>query len=438
MALIAAIILWTGAAVRAQEKEPTAVEGSAVVTLEQAARAALAHYQPFRISQETVAQLVQQRRQAFSGLLPTITLNADATRRRDSLLNPSGSVVGSEEAWSYNVTLSQPLFAGGKAVRGLRGASVQLRAGEQAVHQTREELLLSVTQAYYEVLKASKRLELFQAERKRLQEHRRAAQVQLKVGQVTKTVLLRAEAELAGAEASLIRAQSDEAIARDQLAQLTGLPADMVLEIPLALAPPSMRSEALVVDAEARRPELLRSRLNEQATHLNVSVAKAELFPTVSLDLTYEKSGQRPGSFVAEEADKFALLRLSFPFFEGGLQIAKIQEARSQWRAAVLDTAFVKETVETEVRTALRKVEALMGSVEQFTAQVRFARENYELTARQFAVGLATNLDLLDANSTLLTAEQQLATATFDRDVAVLQLYKSIGRLTEQLIRSRP
>ncbi|MEW6325164.1 MAG: TolC family protein [Nitrospirota bacterium] len=444
-ALMAAMLMMcAGAAAWAEEEAATAApaDEGAVVTLEQAARAALAHYQPYQISQETVTQLIQQRRQAFAGLLPTLTLDANVTRRTDTLSNISQIpgdppiIIRPENEWGYRATLSQPLFAGGKSISGLRGASAQMRAGEQGVAQAREELLFNVAQAYYEVLKARKRSELFEAERTRLQEHRRSAEAQLKVGQVTKTVLLRAEAELAGAEASLIRAQSDEAIALDRLAQLTGLPAEMMLEAPTAPSPPSKEPDTLLVDAEAHRPELLRSRLNERVAQLNVGVARAELFPTLSLDLTYDKNAQDPESrFAVETGDKFALLRLSFPLFEGGLQVAKIREARSEWRAAVLNTQFVEETVGTEVRTALRQVEALTGSVEQFTAQVRFAKENYELVSRQFAVGLATNIDLLDANSTLLTAEQELASATFDRDLAVLQLYKSIGRLTAHLLK---
>ena len=429
MLLGAAMTMWAATA-RAQEEPMTTIDAPAVVTLEQAARAALAYHQPFQISQETVTQLVQRRRRVFSAMLPKITLRADALRRRNPIAG-----LRTEDDLGINVTLEQPLFAGGKSTSGLRSASAQLHAGEQAAHQAKESLLLSVAGAYYEVLKARKRSELFDAERTRLREHRRSAEVQLKVGQVTKTVLLRAEAELAGAEANLLRAQADEAVARNELALLTGLPVDVALDVPAAPAPPPMTPDTLIADAEQQRPELLRSRFNEQAARHNVGVARSGLFPTIDLELTYEDSSREPAvGFMSEVKDKYALVRLTFPLFEGGLQIAKIQEARSLWRAAALDAAFVKETVGTEVRSAARNVEALAGSVEHFTAQVRFAKENYELVTRQFAVGLAANIDLLDANTTLLSAEQELAAATFDRDLSVFELYRSIGRLSAYLL----
>jgi outer membrane protein len=442
LVIVTALVVWAAGAAAGHAEEPAEQASSASITapggitLEQAVRAALTHNQPFLISQENVTQLVQQRREAFSALLPSLTFDANASRRPKSVLVPnSTNILRAEEEYNYSLTLTQPLFAGGKGVNGLQFTSTQLHAGEQAMSQSREDLLLSVAQAYYGVLKASKQVELFEAERKRLEEHRRAADARVRVGDATKTVLLRAEAELAGAAASLIRARSDEAIARDQLAKLTGLSADSQLETPLPPAAPSALSDALIHDAHAQRPELLRSQLSEQAALQNVRVARSGLFPSLWLDLVYDVGHQNPDAgFGTEEADKYAMLRLTFPFFEGGLQIAKIQQARSQWRSAMFDTQYVKETVDTEVRTALREVEALTGSIEQFTAQVRFAKENYELTSRQFAVGLATNIDLLDANSTLLSAEQQLATGTFDRDLAVLQLYKSVGRLTGYLL----
>jgi len=437
-----AVVILGAAAVHAEEPAPASEPGP--VTLEQAAQAALKHYQPYLISGETVTQLVQQQRQAFSALLPTLTLNSNVTRRKDSLtvitdnsvIPPSTAIIRSRDTWGFDLTLSQPLFSGGKDIYGLRSVSAQLRAGEQAQNQSREELLLTVSQAYYGVLKARKLVEVFESEHKRLEEHRRSAEAQVKVGQVTKTALLRAEAELAGAAAGLIRAQADESTARDLLAQITGLPPDVALTIPPVPAIPSMESNALVANAETLRPEVLRSRFIEQAAQHNVRFASAGLFPSLSLNLVYDKTAQNPEANLSTEdtPDKYAMVLLTFPLFEGGLRLAKIQEARSQWRSAVLESQLVKETVDTEVRNALRDVKALAGSVEQFTAQVAFAKENYELTERQFAVGLATNIDVMDANSTLVSAEQELAAATFDHDFAVLRLYKSLGRLTAQLL----
>jgi outer membrane protein len=414
-------------------EEPPAVGVPGSATLEQAAQAALKHYQPFHIVQETLYQLQRQRREALAVILPTLSVNAVLTQRPGSEGGSSGFLIHPHSDKTLDLMLEQPLFTGGKAVGGLREATALMRAGEQGVEQSREELLLDVADAFYGVLKAHKQVELFEAERTRLEEHRRSAEARVKVGDATRTVLLRAEAELAGAEAALVRARSDEWTAREQLALLTDLPLDAALATPAAQEPPAV-SDSLMANAQARRPEWLRSRFQEQAAEQQVRVARASFFPSLSLQLAYKLEGQVPQTLFLVRSDKYALLQLQFPLFEGGLRFAKVQEASSQLRAAALNTQFLQASINAEVRNALRDVKTLAGVVEQFTAQVAFAKENYELTSRQFAVGLATNLDVLDANSTLLSAEQQLAAATFDHDVAVLRFYKSLGRLTDHLL----
>jgi len=438
--LIVMIIAVRAAGAAGAEGEGTAVadvHGS--VTLEQAAQAAMEHYQPFHMARETLSQLQQQRKQALSAILPTLTVGGTLTQRTDAQYSTASAfpvpvLLFPRSDETLNLTLMQPLFTGGKAVGGFKEATALMQAGEKDLEQTREELLLNVAAAYYGVLKARKRVELFEAEHKRLEEHRREAEARVKVGDATKTVLLRAEAELAGAGAALVRARSDELMVREQLALLTGLPFDVALAIPPAQKPPVDPSDNLVAGAQQQRPEWLRSRFQEQAAEQHLRVARSGFFPTVSLQLTYKREAQNPDTAFFVDPDKYAIVQLQFPLFEGGLQLAKVREANSQLKAAALNMEFLQVSIKAEVRNALRDVEALAGVVEQFTAQVAFAKENYELTSRQFAVGLATNLDALDANSTLLSAEQQLADAAFDHDLAVLRLYKSLGRLTVHLI----
>jgi outer membrane protein len=430
--LLAVLALMMGSAVAMAEEPPGSVSSDAV-TLEQAARTALKQYQPFHISEEAFYQLQQQRREALAAMLPTLNVNGALTQRKEPVNANGGFLIYPRTNEAMNVTLEQPLFTGGKSFGGFQEATALMQAGEQELQHNREELLLDVAAAFYGVLKAHKLVELYEAERNRLDAHRRDADARVKVGDVTKTVLLRAEAELAGAQAALVRARSDELNAREQLALLTGLPSDTVLVAPPDQVPPAV-SDSVVTDAQLRRPEWLRSRFQEQAAEQQVRVARGGFFPSVSLQLTYSLVAQTPDTPFLVEDDKYALLQLQFPLFEGGLQVAKLQEAHSQLRAAALNTQFLQFSIKAEVRNALRDMNTLASVVEQYTAQVAFARENYELTSRQFAVGLATNLDVLDANSTLVSAEQQLAAATFDHDVAVLRVYKSLGRLTDHLL----
>src|SRR3989338_10908669 len=99
------------------------------------------------------------------------------------------------------------------AKKGIEGRKLNLNL-------TRETLLFNVACAYYEALKAQKNVAIEESEVKRLEEHRNNADKRVRVGEATRTVLLRAEAELSGAKARLIRAQNNFATGKDQLALL--------------------------------------------------------------------------------------------------------------------------------------------------------------------------------------------------------------------------
>ena len=87
----------------------------------------------------------------------------------------------------------------------------------------KEQYILSVTNAYYDVLKASRLVEIQRQNVERLTKHRDAASIRLKIGEVTKTAVLRAEAELSGARSDLVKAQNLLKFTKAVLKRIVGL-----------------------------------------------------------------------------------------------------------------------------------------------------------------------------------------------------------------------
>ncbi|MGH7275291.1 MAG: TolC family protein, partial [Nitrospiria bacterium] len=125
--------------------------------------------------------------------------------------------------------------------------------------------------------------------------------------------------------------------------------------------------------------------------------------------------------------DKLATLTLTFPLFEGGLRMAELREARSKARQAGLERTLLEDRIEVSVKSALHDLAAVESVLENFKDQLASAQENFTLVEKQFAFGLATNIDVLDANSLLHDAQRQLSNATYNRDLAVLRLQKTVG-----------
>ena len=130
------------------------------------------------------------------------------------------------------VRLDQSLSLSGRRLPLLAYLKGILRKNRFDLHAAKEEYLLSVSASYYEVLRAKKALDIAKANVERLTKHRDAASVRLKVGEVTKTALLRAEAELSGAQSEEIKAKNALELAKAVLARIVGIARDYNLKDP--------------------------------------------------------------------------------------------------------------------------------------------------------------------------------------------------------------
>jgi outer membrane protein len=130
----------------------------------------------------------------------------------------------------------------------------------------------------------------------------------------------------------------------------------------------------------------------------------------------------------------FGTLRLNFPFFEGGLRVAETREAEARKRQAGLQYEELKKTVDVDVENAYLDYITQQSILESLRDQLSFASDNYNLVSKQFQHGLANSVDLIDANTLLVTAERELARAEFDYQLAVLKVKWSTGTLLKTVI----
>ncbi len=405
------------------------------VTLGQAYALALQQGEDVRIGEESVRQSKEDITRARSAVLPQVTLKGNYTRYPEEIgqfgiLQP-GTSYGAE------ATLEQAIYAGGKNKAGLRIAKRGVEVASADVRLVREQLLLRVADVFYNVLRAQRNVEIQTRNVERLAEHRRLSELRYKVGEVTESILLRAEAELAGARAELVARQNDLSIAQRELQLLTNLPDSAeVVEPPL----PQIASEALDelrATAREHREDLLKSQLQERIAQDRVAFARGGLFPSVTAEGSYFRRTQDPETpfFISESW--FVGGRVEFPLFDGGLRRAELRQAKSRLEQGRLTTARLAEQIDLDVTRASLNLEAVTRVLESRQDQHRFAAKNFEMVSKQFTFGLATNLDVLDANQTLIEAERDVIAGTYDRHLAILELQRSAGRFlveAEQLI----
>ncbi len=397
-----------------------------MITLNEAYRSALSKSERIKFSREGLFQAQEEVIRKKSALYPKITGDLSYLRR-PKVLKRDRFLLRSESESRFTLTLSQPLYTGGRATASYRSALLGTKSASFDLALTKEDLLFEIARAYYEVLKTKNNVRIGVKELERLKAHRDSAEKRLQVGEVTKTVLFRAEAELSDARAKLIRAINHELAMKDRLAFLAKIEGDFDLADPPMLSLPKRSRSDWVDLSQKERLEIKQEEVHIDQASEGIFFARGSFYPLITLDLEYRWIDQDPKSDFLIQNDPLAILKLTMPIFEGKLRTAELAQAKSQLREAALIRQQIKDEIGVEVRAAMLDLSTLSGELEHLKNRVRFEREAYSLASRQFDVGLGTHIDVLDASAGLLDAERRFSNAVYDREFSILQLKKKVG-----------
>ncbi len=397
-----------------------------VITLDEAYRSAVSQSERIKISKEGLFQAREEVLRKKSALYPKITGDLSYLRRPEALKR-GRFLLRSKTQTEMTFTLSQPIYAGGRSLAGYHSALLGTKSESFNLALTKEDLLFEIARAYYDTLKAKNDIDIEVKELERLKAHRDSVEKRLQVGEVTKTVLFRAEAELSEARAKLIRARNNELAMKDRLALLAKIQGDFDLADP----PPVFlraRSKTDWVDlSQGERLEIKQVEVHIDQASEDILFARGSFYPLISLDLEYRWIDQDPEGDFLIQSDPLAILRLTVPIFEGRLRMAELAQARSRLRETTLIRQQIKDEIGVEVRAAILALSTLSEELEHLKNRVRFAREAYSLASQQFNVGLGTHIDVLDANADLLDAERRFSNTIYDREFSILHLKKKVG-----------
>ncbi|MBI3606473.1 MAG: TolC family protein [Nitrospirae bacterium] len=410
------------------------------LTLRQLYGRAIEHSEDLQISVESVRQSEQEERRAISTVFPQLTLSGDYTRYPEKTrdLGTSTTILQPREGYGAEARVEQSLYAGGKNSAGRRIAQQETVTAEKDVRLAREKLLLHVAEVFYTVLRAQKTAEIQARNVERLKEHRRLSELRYKVGEVTESILLRAEAELAGANAELVARERDVAVAKRELGLLAGLTGEVEIVEPPAPRVPEEPMTQLREAAQSNREEIQRSRVQERIAEERIAFARGNFLPSVKLEGSVSSRRQDPQATFFIEQNWFVGGKIEFPIFEGGLRVAEWRQAKSRYEQGRLETGKLSKQIDLDVTRAGLTLEAVTRALDSRRDQLRFAQKNYEMVSKQFTFGLATNLDALDANQALIEAERDVIAATYDRHLAILDLQRSAGVFLAEALKETP
>jgi outer membrane protein len=304
--------------------------------------------------------------------------------------------------------------------------------GKETVHQSKQryeftlrEVLFGVARAYYDALRSREQVRVARDTLKLTKDELRQARARFRVGEVTKTDVLRAEVEVARAERALIANRNTLQLAFATLARVVGVHEPLRVAEP---TPPVSRGESyahLVEKAYGQRLDLRAQTSAIAASRERKNQVLARYAPQVNTQWQYP----RLDSPTFANRDKFWVLTLNFqvPIFDGGVRELDLLEQQENLTQSELQLERLKKDVGIEVKQTLLEVATLEATLETLKKEVSLAQENYKITSKQYAVGLATSLDVNTAVNTLNQVRTQAIDQTYAYQVALLALDRAVG-----------
>lgn len=390
--------------------------------------------------------------------LPQLRFNGNQSHVYESARAAAvGQIFNQPNTYTANATLTQPLFQGGRILAGAKAAS-RLRNASRFDHtETLAQLSLDVQRAYLQALFAGT-LAAIQDTAYALAGDR-LTQVQQfeKAGRASRYDVLRANVERANLQPAVIQARSDVELALVELRRLINLPASQPIKLTTRLDTASVLRWVADLKADNGAPSraaVKSAELVSDARHAGVSVARADLLPTINLSGTLGgqafplngfptragrietvdcPAGSVEGRVCTQQnggwfRDKSLAISIGFPIFDGLRAKGNIDLASAQARLADLQLTQTRERVASEAaasKAELARAEALYAALGQTAAQ---AAEAFTLANLRYSRGLATQLEVADAQLALTVARTNAARAVYDLYIAAAAYARALGR----------
>lgn len=361
---------------------------------------------------------------AKSGWRPTVIANGTAAQ---TWSDNNVSDADSNQSLELNIQLAQPIFRGFKTVEGVKSAKAQVRAGQQRLISTEQDVLLNAVTAYMDIIRDEKILALRNRNVANLQKQVKATVARFDAGEVTTTDVSQARARLALAQAGVASASANLNASKAAYVATVGrnpgkLAAPREAKIPRSL------EEALAAAQNINPGILAADALHESSVH-DIEVAKGDLLPEISLQAQVDKNFQ-PQRGIDESEAASVLGVVKVPIYQAGREYSAVRQAKQTASQKQIEIISATRSVRQQVTTAWYFLAAAGDSIVSARAQVGAAQKALDGLNQEYLVGSRSTIDVLNAEQELLSARITQVSAERDQIVASYQLLAAVGKLT--------
>lgn len=420
--------------------EPTATTETLSLTVIDAINRGLQHNLGLLTAEEGLGQARGERWQALADLLPNVSGRLSEARQVVNLAAfgfplPAGTptIAGPFNVFDARLHLSQSVFDL-HAINSARAETHNIAAAQLNVKTARDLVVLVTANAYLQTLAAAARSESAQAQVESADALFKQATDMKAGGLVAGIDVLRAEVQLGTERQRATAARNDFEKAKLQLARIIGLPIGQPFAISeqIPFVPvPEMSLEQALDQAYATRPDYLAALERVQAAEADRRAIVGENLPSIAVLADYGAIGLTVGEAHGTYSVAGAV---SVPIFNGGRTRGRLMAADAALRNRQAEAADLKAAVYYDVKSAFLDLQATSEQLQVATRARELAAQQLTQARDRFAAGVASNLEIVQAQQAVAESSEQYISALYGYNVAKALLARGLG-VAEQATR---
>lgn len=414
---------------------PLLISSAMAADLMQVYREAIDNDPTFAASRSTLDAGREKMPQGRAGLLPSISFSGNTLWNENDIVFHNGARLGKPHFNSngYSVSLSQPLFRWQNWV-SYDQSKLQVVQAEANFVQARQDLILRVAQAYFDVIHANENLKAVRANKSAIVQQLELAKKSFEVGTATITDTHEAQARFDLAQAQEIAAESDVQIRQRALQAIIG-------KEPAPLAPPRKGAELAPPQPSdmkqwvaAAEKDGIPVQLQQAAAAIaarEVDKQRAGHYPTLDLvaNAGTSKSFGSTSLGLLDSDFKNVGVQLNIPIFQGGLVGSREREASANRAAAESALEAARRNAALSASQSYLGVVNGLGQVKALKAAMISSQSALESNKLGYEVGVRINIDVLNAENQVYLTRRDFAKALLDTLMSQFRLKAAVGAL---------
>ena len=387
-----------------------------------------------KAERQSLESAKQSKNISRSEFLPSITLSGEqSSSTSTNRTNKNGTNLSDTNSDSEIKTFSveQKIFSGFKGLNTFKKSELETKKAKLFLQRAEQQTILDAASAYFDLVFKSEN-ETFNLSNISLFERQvESDNARLQKGEITLTDLAQSESSLAGANANLIKAQTEflasqtnfERTTREKVPNVKDLNKKIVLILPNTL------KESLAL-ANLNNLDLLISEIEYEIAIKDLNIERARLSPSASIN--YSKSENKDFSSTVDDLDNESVkATVTWPIIKGGENISSIKKSTFNKQRYQLIFQDMKNKITTETSNSWSKYQSTKGVLQATKAQLKAAEiANEGITLEYDSGNTRTTLEVIQSRSLLLDARIAFAKAERDFIVSQFELAKQAGSLS--------